>query len=145
MDRNAGAFKMTKALRTPEERFQNLPGYSFLPHYLSAPQRWIPQLSKEEAAAFPSQDFKAGVRMFPNLVPDRTEALGAEISKKALHWWKEEWQGISFMAIGMQDPILGPTVMKWMKELESVGHFVQEQSGELVAKKALEVFSRAVI
>ncbi len=116
-------------------------------------QKWTPHLSQAEAAAysapFPSKDFKAGVRTFPNLVPDHAEAPGAEISRKALLWWKNQWQGQSFMAIGMKDPILGPEVMKPMRscikgcpvpfELEQAGHFVQEQ-GEIVALQALENF-----
>ncbi len=116
-------------------------------------QKWTPHLSPAEAAAysapFPSKDFKAGVRTFPNLVPDHAEAPGAAISRQALQWWKKQWQGKSFMAIGMKDPILGPEVMQPMRqciqgcppalELENVGHFVQEH-GEDVARKALEIF-----
>jgi len=117
-------------------------------------QKWTATLSTQEAAAysapFPSQDFKAGVRTFPNLVPDHDNAPGAEISRKALQWWKHQWQGQSFMAIGMKDAILGPEVMKPMQqcirgcspafEMEDTGHFVQE-NGEIVAKKALEAFA----
>ena len=53
------------------------------------------------------------------------------------------------MAVGMQDPVLGPPVMKGLRkliqgcpepfEIEDAGHFVQEW-GEAVAQKALEVF-----
>jgi hypothetical protein len=117
-------------------------------------KKWTPHLLEAEAAAyatpFPSQEFKAGVRAFPNLVPDHAEAPGVEISKKAVAWWKHEWQGQSFMAIGMKDPILGPEVMSPMQqsirgcpsafELENAGHFVQE-NGEIVAKKSLEAFA----
>lgn len=117
-------------------------------------QKWTGTLTDQEAAAysvpFPSQDFKAGVRTFPNLVPDHVDAPGAKISRKALDWWKNEWRGQSFMAIGMKDPILGPEVMKPMQrcirgcppafEMETTGHFVQEH-GEIVAKKALEAFA----
>lgn len=117
-------------------------------------QKWVPHLSKAEALAysapFPSKEYKAGVRSFPNLVPDHRDAPGAEISRRALQWWKTAWQGRSFMAIGMKDPVLGPEAMKPLQqliqgcppalELEDEGHFVQE-SGELVAQKALEAFS----
>lgn len=117
-------------------------------------QKWTGDLTSQEAAAysapFPSQDFKAGVRTFPNLVPDHADAPGAAISRKALDWWKSKWQGQSFMAIGMKDPILGPEVMRPMQlcirgcplafEMENTGHFVQEH-GEIVAKKALEAFA----
>src|SRR3989338_9866170 len=116
-------------------------------------QKWTPHLSKEEAMAyaapFPSKDFKGGIRTFPNLVPDHPEAPGTEISRRALQWWKNQWGGQSFMAIGMKDPILGPDVMRPLSksikgcptpfELENAGHFVQEH-GDLVARKALETF-----
>lgn len=116
-------------------------------------KKWTPQLSDDECAAysapFPSVEYKAGVRRFPNLVPDHENAPGAALSSKALQWWKEEWQGESFMAIGMKDPILGPEVMKPMRacfkncppplEITEGGHFVQEW-GDLVAEKALVHF-----
>jgi len=53
------------------------------------------------------------------------------------------------MAIGMQDPVLGPPVMMGLRkyingcpepfEIADAGHFVQEWGG-VVAQKALEVF-----
>ena len=53
------------------------------------------------------------------------------------------------MAIGMQDPVLGPPVMRALQkiiagcaepyEIDEAGHFVQEW-GDKVATKALEVF-----
>lgn len=117
-------------------------------------QKSTDTLSDQEAAAyaapFPSQDYKAGVRTFPNLVPDNVDAPGAAISRRALEWWKNEWQGKSFMAIGMKDPILVPEIMQVMQknirgcpaalELENTGHFVQE-NGDIVAAKALEAFA----
>lgn len=49
--------------------------------------RSCPQLSPAEAAAyaapFPDVRYKAGVRRFPKLVPDRPEAPGAELSRRA--------------------------------------------------------------
>jgi hypothetical protein len=55
------------------------------------------------------------------------------------------------MAIGMQDPVLGPLVMEMLKKmipncpkplrLKEAGHFIQEW-GEIVVKKALEHFDR---
>ena len=54
------------------------------------------------------------------------------------------------MAIGMQDPILGPSVMRGLRNIiprcpkalriKEAGHFVQEW-GDIVAKKALEAFN----
>src|SRR5258706_3899096 len=76
--------------------------------------RACPHLSAAEAAAyeapFPDAESKAGVRRFPNLVPDRPEAPGAAISRRARDWWGKDWQGESFMAVGAQDPVPGPPV-----------------------------------
>jgi len=115
-------------------------------------KRGEPTLSDAEAQAyaapFPSLRYKAGVRRFPNLVPDHLNADGAEISRRARDWWRDEWTGRSFMAIGMLDPVLGPKVMKNVRklirgcpepmEIADAGHFVQEH-GDLVARAALKV------
>ena len=118
--------------------------------------RACPHLSAEERAAydapFPDVRYKAGVRRFPNLVPDRPDASGAEISRRAREWLKKKWSGPSFMAVGMQDPMLGLPVMRMLQKiirgcpkpykLKEAGHFVQEW-GEIVAKKAIEEFQRS--
>jgi len=110
-------------------------------------------LTLEEVAAYdaPFLDikYKAGVRRFPQLVPTSFDAPGAEISRKARDWFQEKWNGESFMAVGMQDPVLGPPMMEILREMiprcpkpmeiKDAGHFVQE-GGNIIAKKALEVF-----
>ena len=75
-----------------------------------------------------------------------------EISSAAIPFW-QQWQGETFMAVGMQDKMLGPDVMNLMRsvikdcpepfEVEEAGHFVQE-FGEQVAKKALASFSSLI-
>lgn len=114
-------------------------------------------LSDAEAAAyaapFPDATYKAGVRAFPKLVPDSPDAPGAELSRRARTWWQEEWAGQSFMAVGLADPVLGPPAMRLLRsqlpgcppplELEGVGHFVQEDAGEQVARAALDAFAAA--
>lgn len=101
------------------------------------------------AAPFPDIHYKSGVRRFPNIVPDHPGAEGADISRRAKEWWKNEWNGQSFMAIGIKDEILGPKAMKYLQsqikgcpspyELGEAGHFVQEW-GEIVTTKALQYF-----
>ncbi len=117
-------------------------------------KRVSPNLTQEEAAAynapFPDIKYKAGIRRFPNLVPTHYDAPGADVSRKARDWLQKEWTGDSFMAIGMQDPILGPSVMRMLRKwilgcpkplrIKEASHFVQEW-GEIVAKKALEAFN----
>ncbi len=110
-------------------------------------------MSDAEAAAydapFPDQRHKAGVRAFPNLVPDHEQAPGAALSHEAAKFWRERWTGESFMAIGMQDPVLGPPAMRSLHklirgcpppmEVAEGGHFVQEWGGP-IARAALSHF-----
>jgi haloalkane dehalogenase/tRNA(adenine34) deaminase len=116
-------------------------------------KRAVPGLSAAEAAAyaapFPDASYKAGVRRFPNLVPDRPDAPGAAISRRARDWWSTAWSGQSFMAVGMQDPVLGSPVMRVLHsqirdcppalELPDAGHFTQE-AGATIVRHALAHF-----
>jgi len=116
--------------------------------------RSCPELSPEETEAYnapyPDVTFKGGVRRFPELVPDHPQAGGAELSRRARDWWTNEWQGKTFMAVGMQDPVLGPPAMAYLRsqinncpepyEVAEGGHFVQEH-GEEVARAALTAFA----
>ncbi len=117
--------------------------------------RSCPQLSAAEAAAYgapyPDVRYKAGVRRFPNLVPDNVDADGAAISRAARDWWRNEWRGQSFMAIGATDPVLGLPVMHYLRTLIKncpepfihpvAGHFVQEW-GDEIADAALAAFAK---
>ena len=114
-------------------------------------KRAVPGLTDAEAEAygapFPDTASKAGVRRFPEIVPIDADMPGAALSLRAAAWWKNEWHGSTFMAIGMQDPVLGPDVMESLRrtisgcpeplQLPETGHFVQE-SGALVARAALD-------
>ena len=112
-----------------------------------------PILTKEDLKAynapFPDITYKAGIRRFPMIMPDNVDAPGADISRHAVDFLSNKWEGETFMAIGMQDPILGPPIMERVRKVirdcsepfpvEDAGHFVQEW-GELVARKALQYF-----
>lgn len=116
-------------------------------------KRSCPHLADAEAAAyaapFPDATYKAGVRRFPNLVPDHPDADGAALSRRAREWWAREWTGRCFMAVGASDPVLGPPVMDALRRhirgcpepyvVPQAGHFVQEW-GEDIARAALAVF-----
>ena len=101
-------------------------------------------------APFPDGRYKAGVRRFPQLVPDRADVDGAALSRAARVWWRDSWAGKSLMAVGMTDPVLGPAVMAEVRshiracplplEMREAGHFVPEW-GEAIATRALEVFA----
>ena len=116
-------------------------------------KRLCPHLTEDEVRAydapFPDATYKGGVRRFPELVPTSPEEDGVEISKRALRWWANEFEGRSFMAIGVNDPVLA-SVMPWVRDrikgcpeplvLETAGHFVQEWGAE-VAVAALQHWS----
>jgi pimeloyl-ACP methyl ester carboxylesterase len=116
-------------------------------------QRATPILSNAEAEAyaapFPDATYKAGARRFPDLVPAEPDADGAAISRRARQWWREEWQGDSFMAVGCQDPVLTVEAMEALRgnirgcpeplRIEEGGHFVQEW-GEPIAQATLRQF-----
>jgi len=122
-----------------------------------------PILNDAELAAydapFPDQSYKGGVRRFPEMVMMTTgkdipltpaASEGVETSLKARKFWSQDWAGDSFMAIGMQDPVLGPAAMAHLRatikncpepmEIAEAGHFVQEW-GEPVAQAALKHFA----
>jgi haloalkane dehalogenase len=117
--------------------------------------RSTPSLTPAEALAyaapFPNAHYKAGVRRFPNLVPDHPDADGAAISRQARDWWGQHWDGQTFMAVGMKDPVLGPPAMAYLRsqikgcpppmEIAEAGHFVQEH-GAQVAQAALAAFAK---
>lgn len=116
-------------------------------------KRAVDGLSEAEAEAyaapFPDSRHRAGARRFPAMVMTAPEMEGVDSSLRALRFLQEEWTGDSFMAIGMQDPVLGPDVMHALRrqirgcpeplELPEAGHFVQEY-GAQVAEAALKRF-----
>jgi len=121
-----------------------------------------PILSKEEAQAyaapFVDKSFKAGFKRFPELVMFSEDGVLNPLSKegipysiKARKFWSEEWNGDSFMAIGVMDKVLIPPFQYELQQLikgcpepmlVGTGHFVQEK-GEEVAKAALKHFEIA--
>ncbi len=92
-------------------------------------------------APFPDVRYKAGVRRFPQLVPEFPDSPGAAIGRAAREFWRNEWRGKSVMAIGMTDPVLGPPAMRLLHrditkcppplEFADAGHFVQEWGDEI--------------
>jgi haloalkane dehalogenase len=117
-------------------------------------RRSQPDMSEAEASAyaapFPDARYKAGVRRFPELVMTDPVMEGVAEAKRALQFWREQWSGPTFMAVGMMDPVLGPDVMTQLRtnirgcaepmEVPDGGHFVQEK-GEAIARSALKVFA----
>ena len=115
--------------------------------------RGNPQMTAAECAAynapFPDRGHRAALRAFPSMVPASGDADGAATSRAARDFWRDRWQGRTFMAVGAQDPVLGPPVMRGLQQLirgcpeplviEQGGHFVQEH-GEPIARAAVGYF-----
>ena len=119
-------------------------------------RRGKPDMTVAEAAGydapFPDARYKAALRAFPNLVPDGEDAPGALLGRQAATFWREQWQGDSFMAIGMQDPVMGAPAMRSLHaliincppplEVAEGGHFLPEW-GVPIAAAALKHFKLA--
>jgi tRNA(adenine34) deaminase len=115
--------------------------------------RGNPQMTLEECAAynapFPDRGHRAALRAFPAMVPEKPEDDGAAVSRSAREFWSSQWTGQTLMAVGAQDPVLGPPVMKGLQQiirgcpepmvLQQAGHFVQEH-GEEIARAAVGYF-----
>ena len=115
--------------------------------------RGNPCMTSAETAAynapFPDKGFRAALRAFPPMVPEFSDSPGADISRHAQNFWRHEWLGQTWMAIGQQDPVLGEPVMRHLQSqirgcpepmlLPHSGHFLQEQ-GESIAEAAVRHF-----
>jgi tRNA(adenine34) deaminase len=115
--------------------------------------RGNPHLSAQECAAynapFPDRGHRAALRAFPPMVPEFPDSDGAAVSRQAREFLRTDWSGRSFMAVGVQDPVLGPAVMEHLRQsirgcpepmlVEQGGHFVQEH-GEEIAGSAVGYF-----
>lgn len=98
---------------------------------------------------FTDKGHRAALHAFPPMVPEYTDSDGADISRRAADFWRNDWQGQTLMAIGMQDPVLGEPVMRALQKnirncpepllLPEAGHFVQEH-GQSVAEAAVQQF-----
>ncbi len=105
------------------------------------------------AAPFPDRGHRAATRAFPTMVPDSLDADGAALSRLALSYWQNQWQGQTMMAVGMLDPVLGTAPMAHLRQcirgcpeplyVEEGGHFLQEK-GEPVAQAAVGFFGQTL-
>lgn len=98
-------------------------------------------------APYPSSDYKAGARMFPLLVPTRTDDPALPANRAA---WETlgRWHKPFLTVFGKNDPILGRADSALQAHVPGArgqphqriwgGHFVQEDRGEELARIALE-------
>lgn len=100
-------------------------------------------------APFPSEDFKAGARIFPTLVPasfEEPEAANNRISWKELMKWEKPFLTI----FGDGDPIMKGAEKVFQKlvpgargqnhTILNAGHFIQEEKGEELAELITEFY-----
>jgi tRNA(adenine34) deaminase len=116
--------------------------------------RGNPQMSPQECEAynapFPDRGHRAALRAFAPMVPEFADSDGALLSRQAREFLQHRWEGQTMMAVGEQDPVLGPPAMErlrsWIRGcpppmlLPQAGHFVQEH-GEAIAIEAVRRFS----
>jgi tRNA(adenine34) deaminase len=91
---------------------------------------------------FKDRGHRAALHAFPPMVPEFENSPGAEISRQALHFWREQWQGQTMMAIGLQDPVLGEPVMRELQQnikgcpppllLSQAGHLCKNMANRLL-------------
>lgn len=154
-DRISRLLVMNTALPTGEDSLPDgfLLWRDFVRRYPDFPigallERAVPGLTEREAAAyeapFPDGRYRAGLRRFPELVPDHPGAPGAATCRRARDWLQTHWLGPTFMAVGLRDPVLGAPVMNALRamirgcpepwEIEQAGHFTQEHGAEIVTR-----------
>ena len=116
-------------------------------HYNSCPMK----LSKPTMHHFPSDEYKAGARVFPALVPTSEENPESDNNKKA---WKilVQWNKPFLNLFSDQDPITrgGDQVFKKLipgtKGMDhktiSAGHFLQEDAGPEIAELMVSFYQK---
>ena len=106
-------------------------------------ERAVSQALEEEIAAyrapFPSDEYKAGARQFPMLVPTEPDDPAAEDNRKA---WQVlmQWNKPALMCFSDSDPITGGGDRAFRKRVPGTKdqphitlkghHFIQEEDGE---------------
>jgi len=103
-------------------------------------------------APFPDDSYKAGVAMFPLLVPTSPEDPGASEMKQARETLSQ-WQKPALVMFSDSDPILGGAVKFFRRLLptagdqpqitiKGAGHFLQEEKGAEIAGHVHEFIQR---
>ena len=115
------------------------------------------KLSREVKAAydapFPDDSYKAGVRIFPSLVPVKPDDPGAEDNRRAWEVFRR-WTKPFLTAFSDGDPITHGGERIFQKHVPGAqgqphvtimgaGHFLQEDKGEELAQVVVEFIARA--
>ena len=98
-------------------------------------------------APFPSEDYKAGARQFPTLVPTRPDDPAVPANRAA---WKvlTEWHKPALMCFSDADPIMAGGDKPFLKQVPGTRnqphitlqgrHFIQEEDGEAWARAVVD-------
>lgn len=102
-------------------------------------------------APFPSEEYKAGARIFPSLVPIAANESEAINNQKA--WSKmAQWSKPFLTVFGEQDPIMKGAEIAFQKIVPgaqgqahttlNAGHFIQEEKGEELAQLMIDFYQK---
>lgn len=115
----------------------------------------VESLSEEVIAAynapFPSEEYKAGARIFPSLVP--VDFDDPESEKNRMAWKRlQQWEKPFLTIFGEQDPIMRGAEKIFQKlipgtqgqdhTLLDAGHFIQEEKGEELANAIIQFYKK---
>ncbi len=111
----------------------------------------VPEVIGAYDAPFPDETFKAGVRMFPVLVPVAPDDPASQANRDA---WKvlEAWDKPFATAYGVDDPMLGTAYVPLREriptaqnrphiDITGAGHFVQEDAPEDCAQAVIDLIA----
>ena len=114
-------------------------------------QELAPEVIAGYNAPFPSEEYKAGARIFPSLVPIEPEDPEAINNAKA---WKtlRQWEKPFLTVFGSEDPIMNgaekafqehvPGAKNQPHQIWMAGHFIQEEKGAELASALLDFYQK---
>lgn len=110
-----------------------------------------PEVIAAYNAPFPSEEYKAGARIFPSLVPVDVKDAEAVNNGEA---WKilQQWDKPFLTIFGSEDPIMKgadkafqkyvPGALNQAHQTWVAGHFIQEEKGAELARAILEFYQK---
>jgi haloalkane dehalogenase len=114
-------------------------------------QELAPEVIAGYNAPFPSEEYKAGARIFPSLVPTESadpEAINNAKAWNALRHWKKPFLTV----FGSEDPIMKGADKVFQKYVPGAqnqphqtllaGHFIQEEKGAELASALLDFYQK---
>lgn len=137
---------MPKAFRAWKAFARSIPGFPVgTVMKMGTYQKLSSEVKKAYQAPFPANKYKAGAKIFPELVPTKVTDAGVAEMKKAREILGK-WQKPALVLFSDKDPITGSAAKFFRKLIPSAaqqpeitikdaGHFLQEDKGEEVASE----------